>query len=109
MSNPFSNVDVQKAKIPLQERKNGKIIKKKAGRPKSPNMQSYLIKMDKGLNKQISDFAVKLQINKSAAISMAVREMLKRESSVDTSEAYNINYNNNLEGTYIIKKIDSSR
>ena len=69
-------------------------------------MQSYLIKMDKGLNKQISDFAVKLQINKSAALSMAVGELLKRESSVDTN---NINYNDNLEGTYIIKKINSGQ
>jgi len=107
MSNPFSNVDVDKAKIPLQQSKNGKIIKKKAGRPKSPNMQSYLIKMDKGLHRQISNFATNLHINKSAAISMAVRELLKKKSSVDPNKFYNINNNDNLEGTYIIKKINS--
>ncbi len=106
--NPFSNIDVSKAKVPLQEKKEGKIIRKKAGRPKRPNMQSYLIKMDKGLHKQISDFAADSEMNKSAVISMAIKDFLKRDSIAgrdDETTCSNCGSSDSgFEGVYILKK-----
>ena len=76
MSNPFGNIDATKSKIPLQKNVNGVIKKKKAGRPKRPNMGRYLIKMDKTLHVQLAQYADEQGLNKSAVISQAVRTFI---------------------------------
>ena len=76
MSNPFGNIDTDKSKIPLQKNVNGVIQKKKAGRPRRPNMERYLIKMDKALHAQLVEYANSQGMNKSAVISQAVRTLI---------------------------------
>jgi hypothetical protein len=76
MSNPFSNIDTKKSHIPLQKNVNGSIEKKKAGRPQRPNMERYIIKMDKSLHAQLIQYANSQGINKSAAITQAVRKLI---------------------------------
>lgn len=76
MSNPFGNIDTKKSEIPLQKNVEGVIQKKQAGRPKRPNMARYLIKMDKTLHAQLSEYANEQGLNKSAVISQAVRTFI---------------------------------
>jgi len=76
MSNPFGNIDTNKSKIPLQKNVAGVIQKKKAGRPRRPNMERYLIKMDKALHSQLVEYANSQGMNKSAVISQAVRTLI---------------------------------
>lgn len=76
MSNPFGNIDTNKSKIPLQKNVDGVIQKKKAGRPRRPNMERYLIKMDKTLHAQLVEYANSQGMNKSAVISQAVRTLI---------------------------------
>lgn len=76
MSNPFGNIDTNKSKIPLQKNVDGVIKKKKAGRPRRPNMERYLIKMDKTLHAQLTQYANEQGLNKSAVISQAVRAFI---------------------------------
>lgn len=76
MSNPFGNIDAKKSDIPLQKNVDGIIQKKKAGRPRRPNMGRYLIKMDKTLHAQLTQYANEQGLNKSAVISQAVRTFI---------------------------------
>ena len=77
MNNPFSDIDTNKTRVPLQKNEEGVIRKKKAGRPRRPNMARYLIKMDKTLHAQLAQFAGEYGMNKSAIIAQAVRDFMK--------------------------------
>ena len=76
MSNPFSNIDTNQSNIPLQKNVNGSIEKKKAGRPNRPNMERYIIKMDKSLHAKLVQYANSQGINKSAVLTQAVRNLI---------------------------------
>lgn len=76
MSNLFASIDTEKSETPLQKKVDGKVIKKRAGRPKRPNMERYIIKMDKALHGQLVAFANEQGMNKSAVITQAVRTLI---------------------------------
>ena len=57
MSDFFGNIDTTKAKIPLQKNEGGVVRKKKSGRPRRPNMERYIIKMDKSLHARLVHYA----------------------------------------------------
>ena len=83
MSNPFSDIDTNKTKIPLQKSVDGIIKKKKAGRPRRPNMGRYIFKMDKSLHAQLVQFSDEHGMNKSAVASQAVRAFITPSKSQD--------------------------
>ena len=76
MNNPFVDIDNKKSKIPLQKKVDGLVKKKQAGRPRKPNMKSYLIKMDKIIHSQLAKYANKQGMNKSAVITQAVLNLI---------------------------------
>jgi hypothetical protein len=76
MSNPFGSIDTKITSIPLQKKIDGVIKRKKAGRPRRPNMERYLIKMDRSLHAQLSRYADENGLNKSAVISQAVHAFI---------------------------------
>ena len=76
MSDFFGNIDTTKAKIPLQKNEGEVVRKKKSGRPRRPNMERYIIKMDKSLHARLVHYANEHGLNKSAVISQAVRTFI---------------------------------
>ena len=76
MSDFFGNIDAPKTKIPLQKHEGGVVRNKKAGRPRRPNMERYIIKMDKALHAHLVHYANEHGLNKSAVISQAVRAFI---------------------------------
>ena len=81
MNNPFGSIDTKKRKISLQKKVDGVIKKKKAGRPRRPNMERYIIKMDKTLHAQLVQYVNEHGLNKSAVISQAVRAFIAPSKS----------------------------
>ena len=80
--NPFQNINKTQASIPLQEQREGLIIKKKAGRPLRPNMGKYLIKMDKALHRKLADYAEALGTSNSFVISQALRQYFSSQEHI---------------------------
>ena len=75
----FDNIH-GKNTIPNQEKNNKGLIQlKKAGRPKTPNMEKVQIKMDKAFHAQVKNYAKKLGITKSSLIAIALKSLIEKE------------------------------
>lgn len=77
MNDFFSHVDTPATKLPLQKKEGGIVQRKKAGRPRRPNMARYLIKMDRALHARLAHYADTHGLNKSAVITQAVHAFLR--------------------------------
>lgn len=64
-------IHLNKVKIKLQEKKEGVVQPKKAGRPPKPEMEYVRLRLDKGLHAQLKNDAQKEKINKSAWVERA--------------------------------------
>ena len=81
MINPFENIHKKNNEVSLQQASftnTQKIVvkKKKAGRPRKPNMDVFQIRMDKSLHAKLNRYALK-RGGPSAVIADAVTRLLE--------------------------------
>ena len=75
----FNNIH-EVVKITTQEKTDNLVIKKKRGRPKSDNMKTIAIRLDKSLNAELNKQSKILGAGKSVLVSMALKSFFdKRE------------------------------
>lgn len=79
--NPFDNINKVEVHIPLQKRDGGTIKKKKAGRPKTPNMKYFMFRVDKVLHAKLVEFARVKHTNKSSVLAQALKEYMNELNS----------------------------
>ncbi len=73
----FDSID-EKVKISTQKKVNGKIIKKKGGRPKNPEKKKYHLKIPILLHNQMKKEASRRGVNMSSFVCDAIIEKLSR-------------------------------
>lgn len=66
-------------KRPKQEEVDGKIEKKKRGRPRKPNSQHLHLMMDGALKERLRKYASSQSLDLSTLVSQLVRSFLKEE------------------------------
>ena len=74
----FSDLGVVK-KLPLKKMEDGKLVKKKVGRPKKPNVEYVTIRINKTLHDKIKEYARSQDLNKSALFSIVMRDFLREK------------------------------
>lgn len=75
----FDNLEKKRRKITTQKKLGEKIVKKKAGRPRTPEKAKYHFKMPILLHKEMQEEAERIGINMSSFVCSAVREKLNRK------------------------------
>ena len=74
----FDNFRGALKKRPKQEAQNGKVIKKKQGRPRKPNNTHLHLMMDETLKERYRSYASSISIDLSSLTSQLVRDYLNR-------------------------------
>lgn len=74
----FDNLDEQKLKIPTQKKIDGKIAKKKSGRPRAPEKGKYHFKMPITLHNTLRSQADQIGVSISSFVCMAVQEKIDK-------------------------------
>lgn len=74
----FSNLTIKKVRTKAQKEKEGIVVTNRGGRPKTPNIKRYEMRMDVQLHARLLNIAKKRGVGKSYLVSEATREYLDK-------------------------------
>ncbi len=80
--NPFENINKVENQAALQEQRDGRVVRKRAGRPKKPNSQRLQIRQDTAIIAKMRSKAERQGLSIGAAYAQAALLWLREKDTI---------------------------